>query len=137
MGISSAWGLVRLHVGMNFGGAVDTKLLAWALLLCKTPRLQQPHNPATSFPHLLPPHTATAMPAGGLLEIMLMSALGGVGALFIGASVYQGAFLGALVAMSSTSIVVKCLNDRRVQNQLPSQITIATLVLQVGHAAWY
>jgi Kef-type K+ transport system membrane component KefB len=60
-----------------------------------------------------------------------MSALASVGAVFIGASAYQGAFVGALVSMSSTSIVVKCLNDARVQNQPAGQITIATLVLQV------
>ncbi|GAB4816982.1 hypothetical protein N2152v2_004028 [Parachlorella kessleri] len=67
---------------------------------------------------------------GGLLQIVLMSGLASVGAAFIGASAYQGAFLGALVSMSSTSIVVKCLNDARVQNQPAGQITIATLVLQ-------
>lgn len=44
----------------------------------------------------------------------------------------QGAFLGALVSMSSTSIVVKCLNDKRQQSAVSTQITIATLVLQVG-----
>ena len=40
---------------------------------------------------------------------------------------------GALVAMSSTSIVVKCLNDGRVQGSPAGQISIATLVLQVRH----
>lgn len=42
----------------------------------------------------------------------------------------QGAFVGALVAMSSTSIVVKVLSDYRTQHSQPGQITIGTLVLQ-------
>ena len=47
---------------------------------------------------------------------------------------WQGAFVGALVAMSSTSIVVKVLSDCRTQHSQPGQITIGTLVLQVRPA---
>jgi Kef-type K+ transport system membrane component KefB len=42
----------------------------------------------------------------------------------------QGAFVGALVAMSSTSIVLKVLTERRTLNTQPGQITIGTLILQ-------
>lgn len=44
---------------------------------------------------------------------------------------WQGAFVGALVAMSSTSIVVKVLSDCSTQHSQPGQITIGTLVMQV------
>lgn len=46
----------------------------------------------------------------------------------------QGAFVGALVAMSSTSIVVKVLTESRTQNSQPGQITIGTLILQARRA---
>ncbi|KAL4858609.1 K(+) efflux antiporter 5 [Chlorella vulgaris] len=44
---------------------------------------------------------------GGLLQTALFAVLAGVGAMLIGTSAAQGAFMGAMVAMSSTSIVVK------------------------------
>lgn len=48
----------------------------------------------------------------------------------------QGAFLGAMVAMSSTSIVVKVLTDYRAQNTQQGQITIGTLIMQArAHGA--
>jgi len=67
---------------------------------------------------------------GGLLQIALTAALGGASAAAIGLKTYHGAFVGALVAMSSTSVVVKCLQDARVGHQPHAQITIGTLVLQ-------
>eukprot|EP00887_Chlorella_sp_A99_P006080 scaffold22.g6080.t1 len=67
---------------------------------------------------------------GGLLQMALCSALAGIGAKLIGSSVYQGVFVGAVVAMSSTSIVVKVLNDARSANSQQGQITIGTLILQ-------
>ena len=49
----------------------------------------------------------------------------------------QGAFVGALVAMSSTSIVLKVLAERRTLNTQPGQITIGTLILQArSYTVW-
>ena len=67
---------------------------------------------------------------GGALQIVLMSTLGGVAAAMIGAGVHQGAFVGAMLSMSSTSVVVKCLQDARASHTPHAQITIGTLVLQ-------
>ena len=69
---------------------------------------------------------------GGLLQILACAALGGVAARLIGSIVYQGIFVGAVVSMSSTSIVIKVLNDTRSANTQHGQITIGTLILQVG-----
>lgn len=67
---------------------------------------------------------------GGMVEIFLFILVAGLGANFIGASVHEGIFVGALVSMSSTSIVVKCLEDSRSSNMAHGQITIGTLILQ-------
>lgn len=67
---------------------------------------------------------------GGVLQVGLMAAMGSSMAFIIGAGAYQGAFVGALLAMSSTSIVVKCIQEARVSHQPHAQITIGTLVLQ-------
>lgn len=44
----------------------------------------------------------------------------------------QGIFVGALLSMSSTSVVVKCLESYRMNATAFGQITIGTLILQVG-----
>ena len=67
---------------------------------------------------------------GGILQFILMSTLGGVAAAMIGVGAPQGAFVGAMLAMSSTSVVVKCLQDARASHTPHGQITIGTLVLQ-------
>jgi Kef-type K+ transport system membrane component KefB len=67
---------------------------------------------------------------GGAAQILCLAAVGGFGAKAIGSSGPLGAFLGALLAMSSTSIVVKCLGETGRSHNLPGQITIGTLVLQ-------
>lgn len=67
---------------------------------------------------------------GGALQVGLMAGLGGAAAAFIGASTYQGTFLGALLAMSSTSVVVKCLQEAKASHTLHAQITIGMLVFQ-------
>mmetsp|Transcript_10713 Transcript_10713/g.29780 ORF Transcript_10713/g.29780 Transcript_10713/m.29780 type:complete len:605 (+) Transcript_10713:68-1882(+) len=67
---------------------------------------------------------------GGVLQVGLMAAMGSAMAFIIGAGAYQGAFVGSLLAMSSTSIVVKCIQEARVSHQPHAQITIGTLVLQ-------
>lgn len=72
--------------------------------------------------------------AGGLLQIVLTMALAALAALAAGAAVPQGAFVGALLSMSSTSIVVKCL-DKAERSSLYGQITIGTLLLQGARPA--
>jgi Kef-type K+ transport system membrane component KefB len=68
---------------------------------------------------------------GGALQVTLMSLLGGVAAYVIGANrVSQGAFIGALLAMSSTSVVIKCFQEAKVAHVLHAQITIGMLVFQ-------
>lgn len=69
--------------------------------------------------------------AGGVLEVVLMAILSGVFAKVIGGRTHEGIFTGLLVAMSSTSIVVKCLADSKTSNTAVGQITIGTLILQV------
>ena len=67
---------------------------------------------------------------GGLLQVALMSMMGALAAFVIGAGAYHGAFIGALLSMSSTSVVVKCIQEGRASHQPHAQITIGTLVLQ-------
>ncbi|EFN57909.1 hypothetical protein CHLNCDRAFT_7714, partial [Chlorella variabilis] len=73
---------------------------------------------------------------GGLLQTALFAVVAGIGAKMIGASAAQGGFVGAMVAMSSTSIVVKVLADYRTSNTPAGQITIGTLILQARGAGW-
>ena len=65
---------------------------------------------------------------GGALEIALLVATGALGALAISASISEGVFVGALLSMSSTSVVIKSLGDRSADRA--SQIVIGTLILQ-------
>mmetsp|Transcript_4045 Transcript_4045/g.11724 ORF Transcript_4045/g.11724 Transcript_4045/m.11724 type:complete len:673 (-) Transcript_4045:1075-3093(-) len=67
---------------------------------------------------------------GGVMQILLTMVLAGGLASAIGASIHEGVFIGALVSMSSTSIVIKCLADARQNNSPHGQITIGTLILQ-------
>jgi hypothetical protein len=67
---------------------------------------------------------------GGSLQIAALSALGaGVGAA-LGGGAARGAFVGALLSMSSTGVVVKCLEASRTSGSAFGQLTIGTLVLQ-------
>lgn len=68
--------------------------------------------------------------AGGMLQILLTMVLAGGFAFAIGASINEGLFIGALISMSSTSIVIKCLVDSRQGATPHGQITIGTLILQ-------
>ncbi|KFM29048.1 K(+) efflux antiporter 5 [Auxenochlorella protothecoides] len=67
---------------------------------------------------------------GGALQVALLSGLSAGVAAAIGTSPSLGAFVGALAGMSSTSIVVKCLSDRRCQHSASGQIVVGTLVIQ-------
>lgn len=65
---------------------------------------------------------------GGLLEIILFILCSALGSVLIGGALSEGIFVGALLSMSSTSVVVKTLGDRA--NSTVSQIVIGTLILQ-------
>lgn len=65
---------------------------------------------------------------GGFIEIVLFISITAVAALAIGAALSEGIFVGALISMSSTSVVIKSLGDRA--SDRASQIVIGTLILQ-------
>lgn len=72
---------------------------------------------------------------GGSLQIVALMVLGGIIAAAVKSNVPQGIFVGALLSMSSTSVVVKCLEAYRMTASAYGQITIGTLILQVGDLA--
>jgi Kef-type K+ transport system membrane component KefB len=65
---------------------------------------------------------------GGALQIVLLIALCAAAAVSIGGALSEGLFFGALISMSSTSVVVKSLGDR--SGDRASNIIIGTLILQ-------
>eukprot|EP00775_Hariotina_reticulata_P009774 gene9774-9931_t len=69
---------------------------------------------------------------GGSLQIVALMMLGGLVAAVVKSSMSQGVFVGALLSMSSTSVVVKCLEAYRTTGSAFGQITIGTLILQLG-----
>ncbi|GMH40458.1 hypothetical protein BSKO_08362 [Bryopsis sp. KO-2023] len=68
--------------------------------------------------------------AGGLLEMFIFIAIAVVSASVTEASVKQSLFVGALVSLSSTSVVIKCLEANGTSESRHGQITIGTLILQ-------
>lgn len=69
---------------------------------------------------------------GGSLQIAALMVLGGLVAAAVKSNVTQGIFVGALLSMSSTSVVVKCLQAYHMTASAYGQITIGTLILQVS-----
>mmetsp|Transcript_16165 Transcript_16165/g.35012 ORF Transcript_16165/g.35012 Transcript_16165/m.35012 type:complete len:704 (+) Transcript_16165:101-2212(+) len=68
---------------------------------------------------------------GGSAQILIAMILGGAIAAWVcDAPVMQGVFTGALLSMSSTSVVVKCLEVTRSMNTSYGSITVGTLILQ-------
>eukprot|EP01025_Chloroclados_australasicus_P007114 TRINITY_DN12278_c0_g1_i1.p1 TRINITY_DN12278_c0_g1~~TRINITY_DN12278_c0_g1_i1.p1 ORF type:complete len:750 (-),score=26.51 TRINITY_DN12278_c0_g1_i1:961-3210(-) len=67
---------------------------------------------------------------GGILEILIFVMVTGILAIVIGGSVYEGILIGAMLSMSSTSVVIKSLGDLRSHTSAFSQITVGTLILQ-------
>lgn len=65
---------------------------------------------------------------GGMVQIVLFVIMSAIASVIIGGTLAEGIFVGALVSMSSTSVVVKMLGDRASSNV--SQIVIGTLILQ-------
>jgi hypothetical protein len=67
---------------------------------------------------------------GGTLQIAALMAIGGAVGALLGGGVQQGLFIGALLSMSSTSVVIKCLESTRSTGSAYGQLTIGTLILQ-------
>ncbi|CAA7410053.1 unnamed protein product [Spirodela intermedia] len=67
---------------------------------------------------------------GGLLQIFLFICLCGFAASLCGGKSSEGAFVGALLSMSSTAVVLKFLMERNSINALHGQVTVGTLILQ-------
>ncbi|WCJ36545.1 Glutathione-regulated potassium-efflux system protein KefB [Euphorbia peplus] len=67
---------------------------------------------------------------GGLLQIFIFMSLCGVTAIFCGAKLSEGIFVGSFLSMSSTAVVVKFLVERNSTNVLHGQVTIGTLIFQ-------
>ncbi|KAG6624469.1 hypothetical protein CIPAW_16G029000 [Carya illinoinensis] len=67
---------------------------------------------------------------GGLLQIFLFMCLCGITASLSGGKASEGVFVGALLSMSSTAVVLKFLMEKNSINVLHGQVTIGTLILQ-------
>eukprot|EP00877_Chromochloris_zofingiensis_P006119 jgi/Chrzof1/1760/Cz10g20050.t1_KEA4[v5.2] len=67
---------------------------------------------------------------GGSLQILALMFMGGAVSAILRTSVHQGVFIGALLSMSSTTVVIKCLEVTKATNSAYGQITIGTLILQ-------
>ncbi|XP_057478243.1 K(+) efflux antiporter 6-like isoform X1 [Actinidia eriantha] len=67
---------------------------------------------------------------GGLLQILLFMCLCGIMASLCGGKPSEGVFVGALLSMSSTAVVLKFLMEKNSTNSLHGQVTIGTLILQ-------
>ncbi|KAI3936691.1 hypothetical protein MKX01_034120 [Papaver californicum] len=67
---------------------------------------------------------------GGLLQIFLFMSLAGVTASLCGGRASEGVFVGVLLSMSSTAVVLKFLMERNSINALHGQVTVGTLILQ-------
>src|SRR5919201_1323184 len=68
--------------------------------------------------------------AGGTLQILLTMALGPALGRLLGASFYEGIFLGALVALSSTVVALKFLMSRGELQSLHGRAAVAVLIAQ-------
>nr|GEW63598.1 K(+) efflux antiporter 5 [Tanacetum cinerariifolium] len=67
---------------------------------------------------------------GGLLQILILMFLCGTLAMFCGAKLSEGIFVGCFLSMSSTAVVVKFLVEKNSNNALHGQVTIGTLIFQ-------
>ncbi|GLT79064.1 hypothetical protein SLA2020_505720 [Shorea laevis] len=67
---------------------------------------------------------------GGLLQILLFMCLCGITAKLCGGKTSEGVFVGVLLSMSSTAVVLKFLMERNSISALHGQVTIGTLILQ-------
>jgi len=64
------------------------------------------------------------------MEMVIFIAVAVLGAAAVGFDKGIGAFIGALLSMSSTTVVVNCLESSKTMSSEYGQITIGTLILQ-------
>ncbi|CAA6666084.1 unnamed protein product [Spirodela intermedia] len=67
---------------------------------------------------------------GGLLQIFLFICMCGIIASLCGGKLSEGLFVGALLSMSSTAVVLKFLMESNSISALHGQVTVGTLILQ-------
>ncbi|KVH89910.1 hypothetical protein Ccrd_008095 [Cynara cardunculus var. scolymus] len=67
---------------------------------------------------------------GGLLQSFLFMCMCGITASLCGGKPSEGVFVGVLLSMSSTAVVLKFLMEKNSVNALHGQVTIGTLILQ-------
>ncbi|XP_076943561.1 K(+) efflux antiporter 4-like [Bidens hawaiensis] len=67
---------------------------------------------------------------GGLLQSFLFMCVCGITASLCGGKSSEGVFVGVLLSMSSTAVVLKFLMEKNSVNALHGQVTIGTLILQ-------
>ncbi|XP_071705129.1 K(+) efflux antiporter 4-like [Rutidosis leptorrhynchoides] len=67
---------------------------------------------------------------GGLLQSFLFMCICGITASLCGGKPSEGVFVGVLLSMSSTAVVLKFLMEKNSVNALHGQVTIGTLILQ-------
>ncbi|XP_020265213.1 K(+) efflux antiporter 4-like isoform X1 [Asparagus officinalis] len=67
---------------------------------------------------------------GGLLQIFLFMCLCGITASLCGGKPSEGVFVGVLLSMSSTAVVLKFLMEKNGINALHGQVTVGILILQ-------
>ncbi|XP_059432135.1 K(+) efflux antiporter 4 isoform X1 [Corylus avellana] len=67
---------------------------------------------------------------GGLLQIFLFMCLCGITASLCGGKPSEGVFVGVLLSMSSTAVVLKFLMEKNSVSALHGQVIIGTLILQ-------
>lgn len=67
---------------------------------------------------------------GGIIQMLVVFAVGFAAALFLGMSTIEASYLGLIVAFSSTMIVVKLLSDNKQLETLHGKIIIGILLVQ-------
>jgi CPA2 family monovalent cation:H+ antiporter-2 len=67
---------------------------------------------------------------GGTAQIVMILALGAIAGIILGFSWYQSVFLGCILSVSSTMIVLRVLDDLGEMNSLHGQIMISILIVQ-------
>lgn len=67
---------------------------------------------------------------GGLVEAILFVAITCIVSAATEASLSVAIFVGALLSLSSTSVVINCLESKRLLTSRAGQITVGTLILQ-------
>lgn len=68
--------------------------------------------------------------AGGALEIILIIIVCGMMASLVSGSLNKGVFVGAMISMSSTTVVLQCITERGQMQSTFGMISIGTLILQ-------